>query len=321
MEGFPVSVVIPVRDEEASLQGLADSLRSQTVRPSEIIIVNGGSTDNTLVVANAIASATEGCRVIDAGESTPGRGRNQGIAAARNEWVALIDAGITADVQWLERLIEVADRDESVTAVYGNYEPVVDSFFTRCASLVYVPAKQRRGDALMRGPCVASMLLRRDVWKDVGGFPDLRASEDLIFLDKIERLGTKIGWAPTATVRWHLQPTLSRTFKKFVVYSRYNVWAGRQRFWHYGVGRQYLAAMPFAFLSLFHSAWWLLVPMLGLVLRIATSIWRRREGRGMLWALNLPQFLLVGVIMLTIDLATFAGWTQALVQAPLDQVN
>ena len=120
-----------------------------------------------------------------------------------------------------------------------------------------------------------------------------------------------MGWAPGATVSWRLQPTLARTFRRFVLYSKHNVWAGRQRYWHHGIARQYLVGLPFVVLAFAHSPWWLGVPLLGALARVAKSIWVRREGRGLLWLLNPIQFAGVGVILAAIDLATFVGWLQA----------
>jgi hypothetical protein len=50
----------------------------------------------------------------------------------------------------------------------------------------------------------------------------------------------------------------------------------------------------------------------GTAARVAKNIWQRRDGRGLWWLLNPAQFALVAVILLTIDLATFTGWAQAL---------
>ncbi|HYY42044.1 MAG TPA: hypothetical protein VE775_04880, partial [Pyrinomonadaceae bacterium] len=117
-------------------------------------------------------------------------------------------------------------------------------------------------------------------------------------------------------VWWCLQPSLASTFRKFVTYSRHNVWAGRQRGWHYGLARQYAVGALFLGLSILHSGWWLLVLALGLWARTAKSIWRRRGARGLRWVLNPAQFGGVLLILLTIDLATFIGWAQALWRAP-----
>jgi glycosyltransferase involved in cell wall biosynthesis len=313
---FDVSLVVPVRNEEKSLPALLDSVRRQTRRPAEVIVVDGGSTDATVKVARelAAASGTEialNLRVIEATEATPGRGRNIGIAAARTEWVALTDAGIRLEPDWLECLWEAARADVEVQVVYGNYEASVGSFFERCAALVYLPPKVERAGGRMRGPSIASTLLRREVWEAVGGFPDLRAAEDLFFMEHIKRLNFKTAYAPRASVWWQLQPTLGKTFRKFVLYSRHNVWAGRQWDWHYGLARQYAFNLIFVVLALAHSVWWLALPFAWTLARAAKLIYVRREGRGLGWLVNPLQFAGVVFVMLTIDLATFAGWAQA----------
>jgi cellulose synthase/poly-beta-1,6-N-acetylglucosamine synthase-like glycosyltransferase len=311
-----VSVVIPVRNEERSLPELIASLQAQTFPPAEVVMVDGGSTDQTVALARRLTAGDGRFRVVEGGRATPGRGRNIGITTARYDLIALSDAGNQLEPQWLECLLAVVQRDPAVAFVYGNFEPVVDSFFTRCASLAYIPPKQARPGGLIRMPFIASSLVRRDAWRQVGGFPDLRAAEDLMFMEAIERQGYKIGWAPQATAWWHMQPTLGRTYKRFEVYSRYNVWAGRQRFWHYGIARQYLFALIFMVMGIVLSPWWFCVIPLGLAARVAKSIWRRREGHRLRWLFNPIQFLGVAVIILTIDLATFVGWAQALWRRP-----
>jgi glycosyltransferase involved in cell wall biosynthesis len=303
-----VSLVIPVRNEAASIQTLFNSIKNQTRKPDEIVFVDGGSKDSTLEHLLIMGQHEERVRIIEAGEATPGRGRNVGIAAARFEWVALTDAGIHLEPNWLEQLVKIVDDDPEVIVVYGNYEPITNSFFERCAALAYPPPKQLKVNGSMRGPSFASALIRRDVWEAVGGFPDLRAAEDLIFMERIRAHGAKIGFAPTATVWWQLQPTLSLTFRKFIVYSRYNVQAGWQQYWHYGIARQYALGFLCLLFAFLHSWWWLIIALIGAAARVAKSIWVRRDGRGLLWALNPVQFVGVGIILATVDLAMFIGW-------------
>jgi glycosyltransferase involved in cell wall biosynthesis len=307
-----VSLVIPVRDEAGTVRDLYTSITAQSFPPCEIIFVDGGSADGTVGLLRELGNHDGRVRIIEAGEATPGRGRNVGIAAAKCDWVALTDAGVELEPEWLEKLVEVVERDSDVEIVYGSYEPVTDTDFEKFAALAYPPPKQFRNGGLMRGPSTASMMLHRMVWETAGGFPDLRAAEDLIFMRRVEEMGYKTGWAPDAVVQWRLRPDLASTFRRFVLYSRHNVWAGMQRYWHHGVARQYLTWLVFLFLALIHSPWWMLVPVLGVMIRVAKSIWVRRETRGILWAINPLQFASVAVILLTIDLATFIGWWQAI---------
>jgi glycosyltransferase involved in cell wall biosynthesis len=309
-----VSLVVPVRDEETSLDALIESIRAQTRLPDEVLLVDGGSIDRTVELASQLTAGDERFRVLLAGEATPGRGRNVGIAAARHDWIALTDAGISLEPTWLERLLDVVEAHPHVAVVYGNFEPMTRTPFERWAALAYPPPRRLRPGGEMRGPSVASMLLRREVHAAVGGFPDLRATEDRIFLERLDERGFDVGWAPTATVWWQLQPTLSRTFRKFVTYSKQNVQAGRQRYWHYGVARQYLAGLVFVGLAFAINPAWITAPMLGALARVGKNIWARREGRSLRWLLNPAQFVGVGVLLATIDCATFLGWAQALLE-------
>jgi glycosyltransferase involved in cell wall biosynthesis len=315
-----ISLVVPVKDEAGSVRDLLESLAAQTAPPDEVVVVDGGSTDGTPDLVEGWARAHSfGSRIraLRTPQAFPGKGRNLGIAAARHEWVALTDAGIRLEPDWVERLAEIASRDPGVDVVYGNYEPVPASFFERCAALTYVAAPQMRGGRLMRGPSIASCLIHRRAWEAVGGFPDLRAAEDLIFMERVASAGFRAGWAPAATVHWRLQPTLGRTFRKFALYSKHNVWAGRQGDWHYGVARAYLLSALFLVPTLFHSAWWLAGPVVLFAARVAKSIWRRGGERWLGSLLDPRQFVMVSLILFTIDLATFVGWAQALCRHPI----
>jgi GT2 family glycosyltransferase len=306
-----ISLIVPVRDEEGSLAALVDSIRRQTRPPDEVLLVDGGSTDRTVALAGELTSGDARFRVIEAGDATPGRGRNVGASAARGGWLAFTDAGIVLEPTWLERLADAAASDPGVEVVYGNFEPMTRTRFERWAALTYPPPRQPRPGGRMRGPSVASMMIRREAFEAAGGFPDLRAAEDLIFMERVAEGGARVGWAPAATVWWQLQPTLGRTFRKFVLYSKHNVWAGRQASWHHGVARQYLAATAGVALAVAHHPAWAAVPAAGALARVARSVWVRREGRRLPRLLDPFQFLGVGMILLTIDAATFLGWAQA----------
>lgn len=312
----PISLVIPVRNEEHSLRELLASIAGQTRRPDEVILVDGGSTDRTVAVARELTAGDPRVQVIEAGDATPGRGRNVGIAAAKFDHIALTDAGLRLEPGWLAGLAEVVERRPEVRVVYGHYEPVIDSYFLRCAALAYVPPTEPREGGRSRGPSTASMLLHRSVWEELGGFPDARAAEDLMFMERVEHGGYEIGWAPAAVVHWRIQPTLRRTVRRFVLYSKHNVWAGRQRYWHYGVARQYAAAAVVAGLGVALSPWWFVLLPAGGLARVARTIRARRHDVSPAVRYNPLVFAGVGLVLAAIDAATFIGWAQALLQRP-----
>jgi glycosyltransferase involved in cell wall biosynthesis len=310
-----VSLVVPVKNEADSIECLMSSVAGQTRLPDEMIVVDGGSDDGTPEIVEEWArrrSLSDWARVVRVDDATPGKGRNIGVANAKYDWIAFTDAGIRVEEPWLERLIEVAERDDRVDAVYGSVEPEAETFFERCAALAYVAPKRLRAGRWMRGPAIHSSFIRRGVWEGVGGFPDLRAAEDLIFMEAVERKGYKIAWAPQAVVCWRMPPTFGSVFRRFALYSMHNVRIGRQYDWHYGVARQYAVWTVFTILGLVLSGWFWLAPFIGYGARVAKSIWVRREGRGLLWAMNPAQFAMVAAILLTIDAATFVGWRRAI---------
>ena len=302
----PISLVIPMRDEEDSIESLIDSINRQTRPPDEIVLVDGGSTDRTIDIVEGLAERHPKLKLIKTGDATPGKARNLGIGAAANGWIALADAGMKLNERWLEELIRKADGAD---IVYGNYAPDIRGLFDKCAALAYVPAQGASG---IRGKSIASSLLKKDVWERVGRFPDLRAAEDLMFMEAVADKGFRAAFAPNAHVYWRLRPNLASTWQKFVLYSKHNVWAGREWDWHYGILRQYVFLAPFLLLALIHSWWWLLAIPVWMSARTTVRILRHRYEYGVGTLFNPLVFLGVMGLMVTIDAATFFGWALAL---------
>ena len=82
INNISISVVVTVKNDEAGVKRLLEDLDKQTVKPDEIIIV----------------------RSEDYGNCTRGRGRNIGIRMARNEFIAVTDAGCRPRRDWVERI-------------------------------------------------------------------------------------------------------------------------------------------------------------------------------------------------------------------------
>jgi glycosyltransferase involved in cell wall biosynthesis len=315
-----ISLVIPVRNEAATISDLLTSIRSQTLRPSEIVLVDGGSVDNTIEILRQASQGDNSLYLLEVQSATPGRGRNIGIEAASNDWIALTDAGIRLESTWLEHLATEVERDPSVNLVFGAYEPQTETFFQQSAAAAFVAPKQLRPGGRMRGPFIASCLLHRSVWRAVGGFPDLRAAEDLIFIERCQPVA-KIAWAPNAVVTWQLPPTLKATFRRFALYSYHNVLAGRERYWHYGVARQYFVALIIVILAIVHNRVWLFALAFAAIARAAKAIWNYDEARRLGWVFNPARLLVVGTILAAIDLATFVGWGRAIWHKSKEQVG
>ena len=93
---YRVTVISTVLNEGEAIRRLLDSLVAQTRPPDEVVIVDGGSRDNTVAVIEAYAGRLP-LRVLVEPGANISRGRNVAIAAATSEVIASVDAGV-----WLE---------------------------------------------------------------------------------------------------------------------------------------------------------------------------------------------------------------------------
>ncbi|HUF03546.1 MAG TPA: glycosyltransferase [Aridibacter sp.] len=303
-----------MRDEEDSICELIDSIKRQSRRPDEVILVDGGSTDRTVETAKECIGEDGSFRILEIGPASPGRGRNEGIAVASNDLIALTDAGIALETRWLEHLESKIEGGSGTNSnslcfvVYGAYSPWIRNFFDLVATFAYVPPLEKTG---IRGRSIASCLISKEVWREVGGFPDLRAAEDLFFMEKVEEAGIQHCYAPDAVISWRLRPDVASTYRKFEIYSFHNVLAGRQWDWHFGILRQYLLLLPVLLLVLMHSPWWLMVLPAWMLARAVKRISAHRSEFGAVYLFK-PAYVfgVVGLILL-IDLATFVGWCKA----------
>lgn len=96
-----VSVVLPVRDGERTLARALESIREQTLHDWELIVVDDGSRDGTVALLEKLAEQEPRLRIVRQGRDGIVAALNAGVAAARGEFVARMDAD---DVALPERL-------------------------------------------------------------------------------------------------------------------------------------------------------------------------------------------------------------------------
>ena len=100
-----ISVVIPTFNRVSSLERTLNSVLAQTLPADEIIIVDDGSTDNTVSILKSRYSEVELSiiRFIEQDNHGVSAARNAGIATARHEWIALLDS----DDVWHEDKLQI----------------------------------------------------------------------------------------------------------------------------------------------------------------------------------------------------------------------
>jgi glycosyltransferase involved in cell wall biosynthesis len=99
-----VSVIVPAFNAGAYLGAALTSMRAQTLRDLEIIVIDDGSVDDTAAVARQHAAEDPRVRVIshEKPSGRPSNARNSGLRAARGKYIALLDADDTSIATRLE---------------------------------------------------------------------------------------------------------------------------------------------------------------------------------------------------------------------------
>lgn len=114
-----VSVIIPVYNVEKWLRECLDSVCGQSLREIEIVCVNDGSPDNSLEILREYAARDERIVIIDKKNEGVGAARNDGIRAARGEFVAFMDPDDKYSEQDSLSILYEAAKRQGVKAAGG----------------------------------------------------------------------------------------------------------------------------------------------------------------------------------------------------------
>ena len=198
-----VSVVVCSYNADRTMEACLVSLEHLNYPDYEVIVVNDGSTDHTLEIAERFPYA----RII----TQPNRGlsvaRNVGAEAATGEIVAYTDSDCVADPDWLTYLVSTMERKQLVACGGPNFPPPEDSLVPSAVAVSPGgPTHVLLTDETAEHIAGCNMAFRRDALLALGGFdPVYRAAgDDVDMCWRFQDAGHTIGFSPAATV-WHFR--------------------------------------------------------------------------------------------------------------------
>lgn len=172
-----VSVVVPAYNAGGGLAIALDSLLAQSWTQLEIIVVDDGSSDSTAQIAQAYAANDSRVRFI-ANDANQGAyvSRNNGMRAARGEFVTVHDSDDWSHPQKLEQHMQLLLANPNLIAVGSNWVRVSKDM---CFIGHWLPAEE------FLEPNVSAWVLRRKALAEMGGWDEVNVGADSEFVSRL----------------------------------------------------------------------------------------------------------------------------------------
>ncbi|MBC8254203.1 MAG: glycosyltransferase [Ardenticatenia bacterium] len=307
-----VSVIITVLNEGPAIHRLLDSLAAQTRLPDEVVLMDGGSTDDTVSILQA--AADDGrlpLRILVEPGANISRGRNVAIAASSGDVIASTDAGVWLSCDWLDALVTPFSGQDPPQVVSGVFVPDPQDVFEMAMAATVLPTLSQIDPGRFL-PSSRSVAFSREAWESVGGYPEwLDYCEDLIFDLRLRQRFSPFAFAPQAAAHFRPRGSVRSFFRQYYLYARGD---GKADLWgkrHLIRYLTYLVALPLlvALGWLVSPWWWAAGACIAVVGYLGTPYrrlwpWLRRLG----WGDRLQAILWVPVIRLVGDMAKMIGY-------------
>lgn len=303
-----VSVIATVKNEGAFIRPLLDSLKKQTRQPDEIVICDGGSSDNTIEVIDEYRQYLP-LKIIIAPGSNISQGRNKAIKHAAGPIIASTDAGVVLSSDWVAELVRPIEED-GVQVVSGWFEPSPQTDFEIVLGATVLPTLEDI-DTEKFLPSSRSVAFTKSAWQAVGGYPEwLDYSEDLIFDLALRKNYGSFAFSPKAIAYFRPRHDLRSFARQYYLYARgdgkANLWPKRHAIRYF----TYLIGLPMLSKLIWQDK---LIGWIMLLLGGSIYCWRpvqRLWPTVQTWPLPARSraIALIGLIRLVGDLAKMAGY-------------
>ncbi|WP_308515809.1 glycosyltransferase family 2 protein [Sphingomonas flavescens] len=186
-----VSILMPVFNAGVYLPDALESIRGQSFKDFELVIVNDGSTDGSSEILRAFAQQDPRTRLIERTNRGLIETRNELLSEASGDLIAWMDADDLSHPDRLQKQVGAFEVDTSLVCVGTNVERIDPDGHS--LGIEHYPAEDsaiRSDQAAGNGLRFASTMQKRSVALDTGGFRHpFRMGEDLDFLLRVAERG------------------------------------------------------------------------------------------------------------------------------------
>lgn len=183
-----ISVVIPLYNKESLISNTIQTVLNQTLQDFEIVVINDGSTDNSVAEVKKIDDSR--IRIINQKNSGVSAARNRGIHEAKGDFIALLDGDDEWKPDYLKTQFELTQKYPECDVFAMNYE-FQDINGKKTPTIINkLPFKDVDGvlsnyfevASCSHPPiCSISVMARKGIFESVGGFPQgIKSGEDLL---------------------------------------------------------------------------------------------------------------------------------------------
>lgn len=204
------SVVATVFNDEKEILNLLKDIRLQSYAPEEIIIVDGGSKDNTCKI---IRSFDNNIRLIQGERLNISEGLNKAVQEANSLWVGIVAVGNRYKSDYFKLLINNLQQSvEEYDGAYSKIEGKVNTKFSKLYDEFFLKnIGDNRGMATNHG-----VLLQKKVFEQNGYFYEnfVYAGEDAEFYRRLKRANRKFLYVEESIVCWETPQSYKEYFKQ-----------------------------------------------------------------------------------------------------------
>ena len=208
-----ISGIVTTYNDEASIIDFLDGIMSQSHLPDELVIVDGGSNDNTVELIKEYAQkAPVPINLISDGKRyNISEGFNLGINLAVNDWVLIMGTGNSYDNDFIKKLLSARDNS-TAKVIYSSIIGVEKTKFAHLFNQYFLRGNKPRDlDISNHG-----VLIHKSVFAEAGYFWEhyIYAGEDLEYFARVRRRGIECKYVKDAYAYWDTPQTWKEYLKK-----------------------------------------------------------------------------------------------------------